>query len=82
MNSVRRIAMLGVCILPLAGCGNFGSGPPPIRPAAFTALGVSAAYLNGDLIGGSRARAAKMRAAKIRRAGLPGSLAARVEAGI
>jgi len=66
MNSVRRIAMLGVCILPLAGCGNFGSGPPPIRPAAFTALGVSAAYLNGDLIGGSRARAAKMRAAKIR----------------
>jgi outer membrane protein OmpA-like peptidoglycan-associated protein len=37
-----------------------------VRPAAFTALGVTAAYLNGDVIGGTRSRAAKMRAAKIR----------------
>ena len=36
------------------------------RPAAFTALGLSAAYLNADVIGGRKARAAKMRAAKIR----------------
>ena len=35
------------------------------RPAAFTALGVGAPYLSGDVIGGTRARAAKMRAAKI-----------------
>jgi outer membrane protein OmpA-like peptidoglycan-associated protein len=66
MNSVRRIALLALFSLPLAGCGGFGSGPPPVRPAAFTALGVTAAYLNGDVIGGSRARSAKMRAAKIR----------------
>jgi outer membrane protein OmpA-like peptidoglycan-associated protein len=37
-----------------------------VRPAIFTALGLSAAYLNGDVIGGRAARAAKMRAAKIR----------------
>jgi outer membrane protein OmpA-like peptidoglycan-associated protein len=37
-----------------------------VRPAAFVALGVGAAYLNSDVIGGYRARAAKMRAAKIR----------------
>ena len=35
------------------------------RPAAFIALGVSAPYLSGDVIGGTKARAAKMRAAKI-----------------
>lgn len=66
MISVRRIALFGLCALPLAGCGALGSGPPPVRPAAFTALGVTAAYLNGDIINGTRARAAKMRAAKIR----------------
>jgi outer membrane protein OmpA-like peptidoglycan-associated protein len=37
-----------------------------VRPASFTPLGVSAPYLSGDVIGGYRARAAKMRAAKIR----------------
>jgi outer membrane protein OmpA-like peptidoglycan-associated protein len=40
--------------------------PPPVRPAAFTALGVTAAYLNGDVISGHAARAKKMKAAKIR----------------
>jgi outer membrane protein OmpA-like peptidoglycan-associated protein len=45
-----------------------------MRPAAFTALGVSAAYLNGDVISGSRARAAKMRAVGIRPLG-PGEAA-------
>ncbi len=39
--------------------------PPLVRPATFIPLGVSAAYLNTDVIGGHRARAAKMRAAKI-----------------
>jgi outer membrane protein OmpA-like peptidoglycan-associated protein len=48
----------------LTGCA-FGGSPPMERPAAFTALGVSAPYLSGDIVGGSRARAAKMRAAKI-----------------
>lgn len=56
----------------LAGCG-LRSGPPPVAPPpAFTALGISAPYLNADIIGGTRARAAKMRAAKIRPLG-PGA---------
>lgn len=55
--------MLASAIL-LAGCG-LRESPPMARPAAFTALGVSAPYLSGDVIGGTRARAAKMRSAKI-----------------
>ena len=35
-------------------------------PASFTPLGTSAPYLLGDVIGGQKARSAKMRAAKIR----------------
>lgn len=71
MRSFRPAAILATsaAALALAGCGNmFGSSPPAAvpRPAAFTALGLGAAYLNGDVIGGRRARAAKMRAAKIR----------------
>ena len=50
-------------VLALAACQ---SAPPPVIPAAFTPLGVSAPYLSGDVINGSRTRAAKMRAAKIR----------------
>jgi outer membrane protein OmpA-like peptidoglycan-associated protein len=56
-------AVLSCSILALAGCQT--SPPPLVRPAAFTPLGVSAPYLSGDVIGGYRARAAKMRAAKI-----------------
>lgn len=48
----------------LAGCET--APPPMVRPAAFIPLGLGAAYLNSDVIGGSRARAAKMRAARIR----------------
>ena len=51
----------------LAACGIGGSGPPPMaRPAAFTALGVSAPYLSADVIGGTKARSARMAKAKIR----------------
>jgi outer membrane protein OmpA-like peptidoglycan-associated protein len=51
-------------LVAVAGCQ---SAPPPlVRPAAFVPLGLGAAYLNTDVIGGHRARAAKMRAAKIR----------------
>jgi outer membrane protein OmpA-like peptidoglycan-associated protein len=69
MIPARITIAVGLCALLLSGCGvgPFAQpAPPPVRPAAFTALGVSAAYLNGDVIGGTRARAAKIRAAKIR----------------
>jgi len=69
MNRTRSITAAALCTLLLSGCetGPFGQpAPPPIRPAEFTALGVTAAYLNGDVITGTRSRAAKMRAAKIR----------------
>src|SRR3954452_4346410 len=48
--------------------GSCQTAPPPpvIVPAAFTPLGVTAPYLSADVIGGTKARAAKMRAAKIR----------------
>lgn len=62
---VRPLAagLVALSALLLAGCGF--RGPPPMeRPAAFTALGVNAPYLSGDVIGGSRARAAKLRAVK------------------
>jgi outer membrane protein OmpA-like peptidoglycan-associated protein len=69
MNRTCSIAAIGLGALLLSGCDvvPFGRpGPPPVRPAAFTALGVTAAYLNGDVIGGRAARAKKMRAAGIR----------------
>jgi outer membrane protein OmpA-like peptidoglycan-associated protein len=52
----------------VAGCDVFAPSPPPpvVRPPAFTALGLSAAYLYSDVVGGHRARAAKMKSAKIR----------------
>jgi outer membrane protein OmpA-like peptidoglycan-associated protein len=61
-----RVKALAVCcsLAAIAGCQT---APPPVAvPAAFTALGTSAPYLLGDVIGGYKARAAKMRAAKIR----------------
>ena len=68
MNFARGTFAIGLGALLLSGCGVFSNEPPPamVRPAAFTALGVGAAYLNSDVISGSRARAAKMRAAGIR----------------
>lgn len=72
-RSRSAVAVAFGCSMLLAGgCSSlpFGRPPPPpppvVRPAIFTALGLSAAYLNGDVIGGRRARAAKLRAAGIR----------------
>jgi outer membrane protein OmpA-like peptidoglycan-associated protein len=48
----------------IAGCQT--APPPMVVPASFTPLGVTAPYLMGDVIGGQKARSAKMRAAKIR----------------
>ena len=62
-----RCLALASLIAVAAGCSTAPPPPPPVVvPASFTPLGVSAPYLTGDVIGGSRARAAKMRAAKIR----------------
>jgi outer membrane protein OmpA-like peptidoglycan-associated protein len=60
-----RLLALGSAIAAVAACQT--SPPPPMAvPASFTPLGTTAPYLMGDVIGGTRARAAKMRAAKIR----------------
>jgi outer membrane protein OmpA-like peptidoglycan-associated protein len=80
MRRFRSLLAFGLVASLLSGCGMNPFGPPPppppvVRPAIFTALGLSAAYLNGDVIGGRSARAAKMRAAKIRPLG-PGAVAA------
>src|SRR5215217_1832320 len=60
-----KALFLGGAIAAVAGCQS-APPPPVVVPAAFTALGTSAPYLMGDVIGGTKARAAKMRAAKIR----------------
>ena len=60
-----RGMVLGCAVAAIAGCQT-APPPPVIVPASFRPLGVSAPYLMGDVIGGSRARAAKMRASKIR----------------
>lgn len=72
MISARSSTAVGLCALLLSGCGAtpFAQPAPPpppvVRPAVFIALGVTAAYLNGDVISGTKSRAAKMKAAKIR----------------
>lgn len=70
MRSFRPAAILAsaAAALALSGCGMTGSGSGPAlpRPAEFTALGLTASYLNADIIGGRHARAVKMRAAGIR----------------
>lgn len=73
-RSIKALA-LGCFIAALAGCETAPPPPPPPVPASFTALGVSAPYLSGDIIGGHKARAAKMHAAKIRPLG-PGEAGA------
>jgi outer membrane protein OmpA-like peptidoglycan-associated protein len=62
---IVKAVVLGCSLLGIAGCET-APPPPVVRPATFIPLGVGAAYLSGDVIGGYRARAAKMRAAKIR----------------
>jgi outer membrane protein OmpA-like peptidoglycan-associated protein len=57
--------VIGCSLAALGGCET-APPPPMVRPAAFTPLGLNAPYLYADVIGGRRARAAKLRAAKIR----------------
>lgn len=64
-RSKLATAVVGCSVAVLAGCNTAPPPPPVLRPVAFTPLGLNAPYLYGDLIGGHRARAAKMRAAKI-----------------
>lgn len=64
INRCTKALGLACLIGALAACET---APPPMPvPASFRPLGVNAPYLMGDVIGGYRARAAKMRAAKIR----------------
>lgn len=60
-----KLALVGVGIAAISGCQS-APPPPPVVPVAFQPLGTSAPYLLGDVVGGQKARAAKMRAAKIR----------------
>jgi outer membrane protein OmpA-like peptidoglycan-associated protein len=67
MNSNRtfKALVIGTAIAAVAACQT-APPPPVVVPAAFRPLGTSAPYLLGDVIGGQKARAAKMRAAKVR----------------
>lgn len=66
-------ATAAAAALLLSGCAMRGPPPPPMAPvAAFSALGITAPYLSGEIIGGNRARAAKLRAARVRPLG-PGA---------
>jgi len=76
LRSKLATVIVSCSIAALAGC-NTAPPPPVMRPAAFTPLGLNAPYLYGDVIGGHRARAAKMKAAKIRPLG-PAAAAAYV----
>lgn len=62
-RTFQAIAMASA-LAALAGCAT-APRVPVVRPAAFTPLGLGAAYLNADVIGGTRSRSAKMRKAKI-----------------
>jgi outer membrane protein OmpA-like peptidoglycan-associated protein len=64
-RSLRTVA-LGCAVAAVAGCQTSPPPPPVVVPAAFRPLGTTAPYLLGDVIGGQKARAAKMRAAKIK----------------
>src|SRR3954470_8905424 len=68
MNITRsfRTLILGCGVAAIAGCQTAPPPPPMVVPASFTPLGVTAPYLMGDVIGGLKARSAKMKAAKIR----------------
>jgi len=60
-----KALIVGCAMAAIAGCQT-APPPPMVVPASFTPLGVSAPYLMADVIGGVKARQAKMRAAKIR----------------
>jgi outer membrane protein OmpA-like peptidoglycan-associated protein len=65
IDRCTKALALGCLIAVVTGCET--APPPPVAvPASFRPLGLTAPYLMGDVIGGYRARAAKMRAAKIR----------------
>jgi len=64
-NRTFKALVIGAALGAVAGCRS-APPPPVVVPAAFRPLGTSAPYLLGDVIGGQKARAAKMRAAKIR----------------
>ena len=67
MNARSKFTLL-LLAGPLALVAGCQTAPPPtlVRPAAFTPLGLSAPYLYADVVGGHKARTARMRAAKIR----------------
>jgi outer membrane protein OmpA-like peptidoglycan-associated protein len=59
--------LIAACALAaVSGCETSPPPPPMVAPPSFTPLGTTAPYLLGDVIGGQKARAAKMRAAKIK----------------
>jgi outer membrane protein OmpA-like peptidoglycan-associated protein len=60
-----KTLIAGCAVAVLAGCQT-APPPPVVIPASFTPLGTTAPYLLGDVIGGRKARAAKLRAAKIK----------------
>jgi outer membrane protein OmpA-like peptidoglycan-associated protein len=62
------VSLLACSLVALAGCSIVRPAPAPVipRPAEFIPLGLGAGYLSGDIIGGTKARSAKMRAAKIK----------------
>src|SRR3954447_14759313 len=66
MSRRLRTLTLGCALAAISGCQTSPPPPPVLIPAAFRPLGVTAPYLLGDVIGGQKARAAKMRTAKIR----------------
>lgn len=65
INRSCKVLVFGCALAALAGCQT-APPPPMVVPASFTPLGVTAPYLMSDVIGGLKARSAKMRAAKIR----------------
>ena len=64
-NRGLKALILGCSVAALAACQS-APPPPVVVPASFTPLGVTAPYLMGDVIGGLKARSAKMKAAKIK----------------
>jgi outer membrane protein OmpA-like peptidoglycan-associated protein len=61
-----KAILLSCSIAAIAGCQTAPPAPTLARPASFTPLGLGAPYLSADVVGGHKARAAKMKAAKIK----------------